>query len=153
MHHRGLAIAAQLSRNHEITVVAKNLPGDDPTTEWVSPWAGANFVAGYCSAPCDRKRQRDTFSELWRLASRFPESSVKKITMEEFFNGERTGDDLWFREFVPDVCDAEDLRRGAISADLDNSASSQTTSFQKGPMGDTPVCLDMSIFSAPTDRC
>ncbi|KAK7212433.1 hypothetical protein V2G26_019611 [Clonostachys chloroleuca] len=98
----GLAIAAQLSRNHEITVVAKNLPGDEPTTEWASPWAGANFVAGYCSAPCDRRRQRDTFSDLWRLASRFPESSAKKITMEEFFNGERTGDDLWFREFVPD---------------------------------------------------
>jgi DeoR/GlpR family transcriptional regulator of sugar metabolism len=32
-----LAIAAQLSRNHDITVVAKNLPGDDPTTEWTSP--------------------------------------------------------------------------------------------------------------------
>lgn len=37
------------------------------------------------------------------------------------------------------------LKRSVISADLDSSASSQTTSFRKGPMGDTPVCLDLSI--------
>jgi hypothetical protein len=49
--------------------------------------------------------QRDTFIELWRLAGRFPESSVKGIPMEDFFNDERTEDDLWFREFVPGVRD------------------------------------------------
>ncbi|KAF4945779.1 hypothetical protein FSARC_14362 [Fusarium sarcochroum] len=95
----GLAIAAQLSRNHEITVVAKNLPGDEPSVEWASPWAGANFVAGYCSSPRDRKMQRDTFAEMWRLAIRHPESSVKTLPMEEFFNEERTEDDLWYKDF------------------------------------------------------
>ncbi|EXL71840.1 hypothetical protein FOPG_12538 [Fusarium oxysporum f. sp. conglutinans race 2 54008] len=110
----GLAIAAQLSRIHDITVIAKNLPGDDPTLEWASPWAGANFVAGYCSSPRDRKMQRDTFIELWRLANRFPESSVKRIPMEEFFDEERTEDDLWFKDFVPDfrLLEKEELPEG-----------------------------------------
>lgn len=47
--------------------------------------------------------QHETFAELWRLAIRFPESSVKRIPMEEFFDDERTVEDLWYREFVPDV--------------------------------------------------
>lgn len=51
--------------------------------------------------------QRDTFIELWRLANRFPESSVKRIPMEEFFDEERTEDDLWFKDFVPDVRNSE----------------------------------------------
>ncbi|CAJ0547265.1 Ff.00g018920.m01.CDS01 [Fusarium sp. VM40] len=97
----GLAIASRLSRHYKITIVAKNLPGDEPTLDWASPWAGANFVAGYCSSPRDRKMQRDAFTELWRLATRCPESSVRKIPMEELFDQERTDDDLWYREFVP----------------------------------------------------
>ncbi|KAF5639630.1 d-amino-acid oxidase [Fusarium sp. NRRL 52700] len=111
----GLAIAAQLSRIHDITIIAKNLPGDRPTLEWASPWAGANFVAGYCTLPRDRMMQRDTFIELWRLASRYPESSVKKIPMEEFFDKERTEDDLWFKDFVPDfrLLTEEELPEGA----------------------------------------
>ena len=47
--------------------------------------------------------QRDTFAELWRLAIRFPESSVKKIPMEEFFDNDRTDDDLWYKDYVPNV--------------------------------------------------
>ncbi|KAF5970008.1 d-amino-acid oxidase [Fusarium bulbicola] len=111
----GLAIAAQLSRLHDITIIAKNLPGDELTLEWASPWAGANFVAGYCISPRDRKMQRDTFIELWRLARRYPESSVKTIPMEEFFDKERTEDDLWFKDFVPDfrLLTEEELPEGA----------------------------------------
>lgn len=105
----GLAIASQLSRHHKITTVAKNLPGDEPTLDWASPWAGANFVAGYCSSPRDRKMQRDAFAELWRLTTRCPESSVKKIPMEEVYDQERTDDDLWYKEFVSDV--SSKLRR------------------------------------------
>lgn len=99
----GLAIASRLSRNHEITIVAKNLPGDEPTLEWASPWAGANIVVGYCSSSRDRQMQRDAFAEFWRLTTTYPESSVKTIPMEEVFDQERTNDDLWYREFVPDV--------------------------------------------------
>lgn len=47
--------------------------------------------------------QRDTFTELWNMAIRFPESSVKRITHEEYFDEERTADDFWYQSFVPDV--------------------------------------------------
>ncbi|CAG8948564.1 unnamed protein product [Penicillium salamii] len=97
----GLAIATQLSRRHKITVIARDIPGDDPSVEWASPWAGANFVPGYCSDPRDRMMQRYTFAELWRLAIRHPESSVKMIPMEEIFDDERTDDDLWYKDYMP----------------------------------------------------
>lgn len=54
--------------------------------------------------------QRDTFAELWRLAIRFPESSVKRIRMEEFFDDERTAEDFWYKDFVPDVLEAALLK-------------------------------------------
>ncbi|RTE70458.1 hypothetical protein BHE90_015156 [Fusarium euwallaceae] len=97
----GLAIAAQLSRLHEITVIARDLPGDEPCIKWASPWAGANFVAGGCSSARERRMQMDAFTELWRLAIRHPESSVKRLPMEEFYDNERSDDDLWFKDFMP----------------------------------------------------
>ncbi|CAG8272419.1 unnamed protein product [Penicillium salamii] len=45
--------------------------------------------------------QRDTFAVLWRLAIRHPESSVKMIPMEEIFDDERTDDDLWYKDYMP----------------------------------------------------
>ncbi|KAM0217446.1 hypothetical protein ACHAQD_007425 [Fusarium lateritium] len=59
--------------------------------------------------------QRDSFAELWRLATRYPESSIKKIPMEEVFDQERTDDDLWYREFVTDFrfLSKEELPEGA----------------------------------------
>ncbi|KAJ5514605.1 hypothetical protein N7463_004157 [Penicillium fimorum] len=97
----GLAIAAQLSRHHEVTIIARNIPGDDPSIEWASPWAGANFIAGFCSTPRERMMQRNTFAELWRLAIRFPESSVKTLPMENIFDDERIADDFWYSDYVP----------------------------------------------------
>ncbi|KAJ5817471.1 hypothetical protein N7447_009704 [Penicillium robsamsonii] len=127
----GLAIAAQLSRNHEITIIARNIPGDDPSIEWASPWAGANFVAGFCSSPRDRMMQRDTFAELWRLAIRYPESSVKMIPMEEFFEVERTDEDLWYKDYVPNFrfLPKDQLPSGA-----------------KGGITYTTIVLDPNIF-------
>ncbi|KAI8677878.1 DAO domain-containing protein [Fusarium keratoplasticum] len=97
----GLAIASQLSRHHEITVIARDLPGDEPSIKWASPWAGANFVAGGCSSARERRMQMDAFTELWRLAIRHPESGVKRLPMEEFYDNERSDDDLWFKDFIP----------------------------------------------------
>ena len=99
----GLAIASQLSRHHEITVIARDLPGDEPSIKWASPWAGANFVAGGCSSARERRMQMDAFTELWRLAIRHPESGVKRLPMEEFYDNERSDDDLWFKDFIPGV--------------------------------------------------
>ncbi|KAJ5551395.1 hypothetical protein N7535_000655 [Penicillium sp. DV-2018c] len=111
----GLATASQLSRRHEVTVVARNLPGDDPSIDWASPWAGACFVGGHCSTPRDKVVQRNAFAELSRLASRFPESSVKRIPMEQFYNEDETAIDLWFRDYVPNfrILPKDQLPEGA----------------------------------------
>ncbi|KAM0545428.1 hypothetical protein ACHAPJ_011333 [Fusarium lateritium] len=40
----GMAVASMLSRAHEVTIVARNLPGDGESLDWASPWAGAVFL-------------------------------------------------------------------------------------------------------------
>ncbi|KAM5341732.1 hypothetical protein ACJ41O_014763 [Fusarium nematophilum] len=95
----GLSIATQLSHSHDITIVARNLPGDDPSFEWASPWAGSSFIAGGCSSAREKKMQLDAYAELWRWSVRFPESSVKRITLEDIFDDER---DVWWKDHVPE---------------------------------------------------
>lgn len=98
-----MSIAYFLSRNHRVTIIAKNLPGDKPTIEWASPWAGANFVAGGCASLKEAKMQIDAFSELWRLSLSHPESSVKQIPMEDFHD-DKTEGDIWWKDYLPEVC-------------------------------------------------
>ncbi|KAK5086229.1 hypothetical protein LTR70_000015 [Exophiala xenobiotica] len=97
-----MATAAALSRNHEVTIVAKNLPGDAPTIEWASPWAGASFIAGSCSSLQEAKMQLEAFAELWRLSIEHPESSVKRILIEDLHDN-KTEDEVWWKDFMPEV--------------------------------------------------
>lgn len=98
----GMATASTLSRNHQVTIVARNLPGDEPTIEWASPWAGASFIAGGCSSPREAKMQLDAFSELWRWSIAYPESSIKQITIEDFHD-DKTEEDIWWKDYMPQV--------------------------------------------------
>ena len=97
-----MTTAAALSRNHEVTIVAKNLPGDAPTIEWASPWAGASFIAGSCSSLQEAKMQLEAFAELWRLSIEHPESSVKRILIEDFHDN-KTEDEVWWKDYMPEV--------------------------------------------------
>lgn len=72
-----MAVASMLSRSHEVTIVARDLPGDKPSHRWASPWAGAVFLGLDGSTAREQKMQRDAFSFLWALADSNPESSVK----------------------------------------------------------------------------
>lgn len=72
-----MAVASMLSRSHKVTIVARDLPGDDETQNWASPWAGAAFLGLDGSTPREQKMQRDTFAYLWALAASNPESSVR----------------------------------------------------------------------------
>ncbi len=91
-----------LSRHHKVTIVARNLPGDKPSIEWASPWAGVSFIAGGCSSPAEAKMQLDAFAELWRWSDAYPESSIKKIPIEDFHD-DKTEDDIWWKEYMPEV--------------------------------------------------
>lgn len=108
-----MAIASLLSRNHEVTIVAKNLPGDDLSHEWASPWAGAVFLGLDGSNAREQKMQLDSFAVLWQLAVSNPESSIRRIEMNDFHD-DKTIDQIWYRDALPEfrVMKPEDLPKG-----------------------------------------
>jgi hypothetical protein len=58
----GLAIAATLPKHYEITIVARNLPGEPDSQEWASPWAGAVWMGIADSCEAEQKMQLDAFA-------------------------------------------------------------------------------------------
>ena len=96
-----MAIASLLSRNHDVTIVAKNLPGDELSREWASPWAGAVFLGLDGSNVREQKMQLDSFAVLWRLAVSNPESSIKRIEMLDFHD-DKTIDEIWYKGKMPE---------------------------------------------------
>lgn len=86
-------------------MVARDLPGDDPSIEWASPWAGALIVLGGVSSSRDRKMQLRSFSELWKLSFQYPgpESGIRRIVLEDIFDDDRTESDIWWQKFMPEV--------------------------------------------------
>lgn len=108
-----MAIASLLSRNHEVTIVAKNLPGDELSKEWASPWAGAVFLGLDGSNAREQKMQLDSFAVLWSLAVTNPESSVKRIEMNDFYD-DKMIDQIWYNGKLPEfrVMRQDELPRG-----------------------------------------
>jgi D-amino-acid oxidase len=72
-----MAVASMLSRSHNVTIIARDLPGDGESLDWASPWAGAVFLGLDGSTPEEQQMQRDAFAYLWSLATSNPESSVR----------------------------------------------------------------------------
>ncbi|KAL1603804.1 hypothetical protein SLS60_005395 [Paraconiothyrium brasiliense] len=99
----GMSIASVLSRRHSITIVARDMPGDPPSTEWASPWAGASFIFGGCKDRREMQMQLDAFAELWRLSDTSPASGIKKMTINDAFDEEKEDGDIWWKDHVPDV--------------------------------------------------
>lgn len=79
-HHSiaGLSAAAQLPKHHHITIVARDLPGDDHESHaWSSPHAGAIWMPLLDAPPREQDMQLQAFVHMWKIAGEFPESSVK----------------------------------------------------------------------------
>ncbi|CAG9993034.1 unnamed protein product [Clonostachys byssicola] len=72
----GLAIASQLPSNYDITIVAKELPGDD-TLKWASPWAGAIWMPIHGANAEEQRVQLNSLAFLTKLAASNPESTVR----------------------------------------------------------------------------
>lgn len=104
----GLAIASQLPRRHSITVIARDLPGDnsddddDYSLNWASPWAGAVWSGMDGAAPREQKMQLEAFAQLWRLAAEHPESSVKRVEMHDVLDAKRP-EEMWYFGKMPGV--------------------------------------------------
>lgn len=98
-----MAIATLLASDHKVTIVARDLPGDEPSIEWASPWAGASFIAGGCSSHKEAKMQIDAFEQLWRWSFMYPESSLVRVTVEDFHDDNKARDQFWWKDFMPEV--------------------------------------------------
>lgn len=115
-HHSitGLAIAASLPKHFDITIVAKNLPGDEESQDWASPWAGAIWLGMLNSSEADQKIQLDALAYWWRLSQRHPESSVRRLQMIDIFD-EGSPSKAWYSNKVPGfrLMNKDELPEGA----------------------------------------
>ncbi|KAJ6441133.1 kinesin [Purpureocillium lavendulum] len=110
----GLSVARLLCRSHEVTVIARDLPGDKPSLDWASPWAGAVFLGLDGSTPREQEMQRDSFAYLWALAVTHPESSVRRIEMHDL-QETTTLDKIWYRDFMPEVTHAFKFTKSQVN--------------------------------------
>ncbi|KAJ5920160.1 hypothetical protein N7516_011018 [Penicillium verrucosum] len=96
----GMGIASQLPKNTEITILGDFLPGDAMDQRYVSQWAGAIWLGVHDSTPWEQEMQLNSFSELWRIAERHPESGIRQIEMTEIMD---IGDpaEVWYQGKVP----------------------------------------------------
>jgi hypothetical protein len=96
----GMGIASQLPKNAEITILGDFLPGDAMDQRYVSQWAGAIWLGVHDSTPWEQEMQLNSFSELWRIAERHPESGIRQIEMTEIMdNGDPAK--VWYQKKVP----------------------------------------------------
>ncbi|KAK6338065.1 hypothetical protein TWF696_001536 [Orbilia brochopaga] len=122
----GLTTALLLAKKrHHVTVVAKHMPGDYDI-EYTSPWAGANYFPFSFPHEPARKWERETFPELWRLATQVPEAGIHvqdgNIYVAEGipvtgFMKELVAEDAWFKNVVPGfrVLQKHELPKGMVS--------------------------------------
>lgn len=95
-----MAIAATLPKHCDITIVARDLPGDPESADWASPWAGAIWLGMDGSNPSEQKMQLDSLAYWLKLAALHPDSSVKSVEMHDVMD--HTPLDLvWYRNKVP----------------------------------------------------
>lgn len=104
----GLTSALELKKKYadaEITVIAKNLPGDI-STEYTSPFAGANWQS--FAKPEDTRLQgfeKIAYKKLFELAEKVPASGVGIVKDEVFISKYGTEADRqlpWYKDFVED---------------------------------------------------
>ncbi|ORY30194.1 hypothetical protein BCR39DRAFT_153271 [Naematelia encephala] len=114
----GLTAALELAKTYDVTIVARNMPGDPPSLGWASPWAGAMWFGVDGSTPAQKKMQRASFDKFWKMAETMPESSAKRIDVFDFQNKtDISGESgLWYN-FMPNFryLEASELRLGAGS--------------------------------------
>ncbi|KAF2963141.1 hypothetical protein GQX73_g10427 [Xylaria multiplex] len=96
----GMSIASQLPKDCDITIVARDLPGDAPSQDWSSPWACAGWVALGGSAR-EQRMQLDALSFCRKLAASHPESSVRINELTDVYDvGASSSSELWYHNRI-----------------------------------------------------
>ncbi|KAB2579691.1 FAD dependent oxidoreductase [Lasiodiplodia theobromae] len=106
----GLATASILrSKGHKVTIIARDLPPKDgkaidldtASKDWASPWAGAFYMPDIKISPLHQRMLSLSLPHLFRLADASPESSVRRIDIEDVRDDGATLDDIWYAAHVP----------------------------------------------------
>ncbi|KAJ8119668.1 hypothetical protein ONZ43_g3433 [Nemania bipapillata] len=97
----GMTIASQLPKDCDITIVARDLPGDTPSQDWASPWACAGWVA-LGGSPSEQQMQLDALAYCRKLAILHPESSVRVSELTDVYDvGVVSASELWYHDRLP----------------------------------------------------
>ncbi|KAI5828038.1 hypothetical protein EV122DRAFT_267708 [Schizophyllum commune] len=112
----GLTIAESLPLHYDVTIVARDMPGDADTLDWASPWAGAGWGGGTGASPEEIEILRASWRYFWELSGTCPaESTVKRIKAVYIRDNKDTDEDIWWRGMMPDyrVMDPSELPASA----------------------------------------
>ncbi|KIK56920.1 hypothetical protein GYMLUDRAFT_46810 [Collybiopsis luxurians FD-317 M1] len=103
----GLSVALALSRIYNVTVVARDLVGDNESHGWASPWAGAFWRPHLTSSNEDIEIQKASFRYMWKLAESDPDCGVRvrftvqRIISIDYFDQDTDEDQVWYKDFIP----------------------------------------------------
>ncbi|KIW47053.1 hypothetical protein, variant [Exophiala oligosperma] len=108
--------ARQQFPNAQITVVAKFLPGFTSPTEYVSPWAGANWHSFEKERNQFAEYDAVSFTKFTDIAAKSPESGIKSMPMRVFYDSDERRQDLWYGDFIGGIEEApkHELPEGVV---------------------------------------
>ncbi|WVQ83731.1 hypothetical protein IAT38_005875 [Cryptococcus sp. DSM 104549] len=84
----GLSTAWKLSETYDVTVVARDMPGDPDSLGWASPWAGAIWFGSDGAKPHEQKMQRASYARFMEIVDKHPESSIVKTDFYDYQDSE-----------------------------------------------------------------
>ncbi|RFU36281.1 hypothetical protein B7463_g12, partial [Scytalidium lignicola] len=91
----GLATAFILAPDHNVTIVARDLPGD-LGLNWASPWHVFSFLIP------NQEMQRISFDFYWSLAQRDSSAGVEVYPLTEYFDDPVDESRVWYKTFMPE---------------------------------------------------
>ncbi|KAF9064791.1 hypothetical protein BDP27DRAFT_1298717 [Rhodocollybia butyracea] len=97
----GLSIALALSRIYTVTIVARDLVGDNESHGWASPWAGAGWRPHNTSSEEEIVMQKTSFRYMWKLADTDPDCGLKRTKSVDYFDKEWDESEVWYKDLMP----------------------------------------------------
>ncbi|KAF8319583.1 uncharacterized protein EI90DRAFT_3150232 [Cantharellus anzutake] len=96
----GLTCALRLAENgFNVDIIARDLPSDEDSQQFASPWAGANwhsFPTGEDERQC--RWETHAYKKIWSL---IPSGVAMKLDAEEYFRSETPPPPLWSKDLTP----------------------------------------------------
>ncbi|KAF5261680.1 hypothetical protein FOXYS1_7629 [Fusarium oxysporum] len=90
---------ALVEAGYSVTIVARDLPGDDSSQQWASPWAGAGILPHPDYKGHDL--QTESFKFYWALAHRDPTSGVQVVDVTEYYDDRDDDSTIWYKRMAP----------------------------------------------------